>query len=137
MRLLYGFTIVAAMTVYAQQPPPDADPIGQQLFPPDLIMAHQEELRLQDKQRDAIKAEVLKAQPKFTEWQWEMSEETQKMVALLRMTPIDEEKVLAQADRIMAIERNVKRTHLSLLIRLKNLLTAEQITRLTQIRRRP
>jgi Spy/CpxP family protein refolding chaperone len=133
--LLFGFVIVAA-TVRAQQPAQDADPIARHLFPPDLIMAHQDELGLDDKQRAAIKAEVLKAQPKFMEWQWDMGEETQKMVALLRATPVNEEKVLEQADRIMALERNVKRTHLSLLIRLKNILTAEQLARLDQIRRR-
>ena len=125
-----------ALSVRAQQLPQDGDPIAQHLFPPDLVMKYQEELGLQEKQRAAIKAEVLKAQPKFMEWQWEMSEETQKMVALIRATPIDEQKVLDQADRVMALERNVKRTHLSLLIRLKNILSAEQLTRLDQIRRR-
>ena len=114
----------------------DPDPIAQNLFPPDLIMAHQEELALRDTQRAAIKAEVLKTQPKFLEWQWEMSEETQKMVALLRATPVDEQKVLEQADRIMSLERNVKRTHLGLLVRLKNILTAEQIAKLDRLRRR-
>lgn len=133
--LLSGFVILAALPAGAQQPAQDADPIARHLFPPDLIMAHQEDIGLQESQRAAIKGEVLKAQPRFLEWQWEMSEETQRMVALLRATPVDEQKVLAQADRIMALERNVKRTHLSLLIRLKNILTAEQITRLDRIRR--
>jgi len=135
--VLLGLVIITAVVqLRAQQPPQEADPMARHLFPPDLIMAHQEELGLQEKQRAAIKAEVLKAQPKFLEWQWDMGEETQKMLALLRTTPVDEAKVLEQADRIMALERNVKRTHLSLLVRLRNLLTAEQLARLEQIRRR-
>jgi len=125
---------IAALPMSAQQP--GEDPIAQQLFPPDLIMAHQDELGLQEKQRAAIKSEVLKAQPKFLEAQWEVGDESQKMIALLRATPIDEAKVLEQADRVMALERDVKRTHLGLLIRLKNLLTPEQIKRLEQIRRK-
>ena len=134
--LLWLVIVTAVLPLGGQQPPPDADPMARHLFPPDLIMAHQDELGLQEKQRAAIKAEVLKAQPKFLEWQWEMGEETQKMLALLRSAPVDEAKVLEQADRIMALERNVKRTHLSLLIRLKNLLSTEQLARLEQIRRR-
>lgn len=134
-RLLPLLLLFVAVPICAQQPPQD-DPMARHLFPPDLIMAHQDDLGLSDKQRAAIKAEVLKAQSRFLEWQWEMSEETQKMVGLLRATPVDEQKVLDQADRVMNIERNVKRTHLSLLVRLKNVLTAEQIARLEQIRRR-
>lgn len=135
--VLAGLVIVAAVfSLHAQQPPQEADPMARYLFPPDLIMAHQEELGLQEKQRAAIKTEVLKTQPKFLEWQWEMGEETQKMMALLKMTPVDEAKVVEQADRIMALERNVKRTHLGLLVRLRNLLTAEQIARLEQVRGR-
>lgn len=126
-------SIVVALPLCAQQP--GEDPIGQHLFPPDLIMAHQDALALQEKQRATIKSEVLKAQPKFMEIQWEMGEETQKMVALLRATPVDEMKVLERADRIMALEREVKRAHLSLLIRLKNMLTPDQVKKLEQLRR--
>ena len=136
MKTLAVLVMVALSMQAAAQQPPQQDPIAEHLVPPDLIMAHQEELGLQEKQKTAIKSEVLKAQPKFLESQWQLGEETQKMIALLRATPIDEAKVLEQADRIMALEREVKRTHLTLLIRLKNLLTPEQRKTLEQIRRR-
>jgi hypothetical protein len=41
----------------------------------------------------------------------------------------------AQWDRIMALEREIKRAHLALLVRIKNTLTAEQIAKLEAIRR--
>ena len=126
--------LAVSLPLFAQQPPQE-DPIGQNLVPPDLIMAHQDEIGLQERQRTAIKNEVLKTQPKFLEWQWQLGEETQRMVALLRATPVDEAKVLEQADRIMGIEREVKRAHLGMLVRLKNLRTPEQIARLQQMRR--
>ena len=126
--------IMAAAASFAQQPGKD-DPIGRYLFPPELIMGHSQELSLQDRQRAAIKAEVQKAQSKFVDVQWEMQEEGQKMERLLRQVPADETRILEQADRIMNLEREIKKTHLSLLIRLKNLLTAEQITRLEGFRR--
>lgn len=125
---------MAAAASFAQQPGKD-DPIGRYLFPPELIMGHSQELALKDRQRAAIKGEVQKAQSKFVDVQWEMQEEGQKMEKLLRQVPADETRILEQADRIMNLEREIKKTHLSLLIRLKNLLTPEQITRLEGFRR--
>ena len=46
-----------SIAAFAQQPPPQDDPIGQQLFPPELIMSQSQKLHLDDKQRAAdIKA---------------------------------------------------------------------------------
>src|SRR5260370_40735454 len=90
-------TLVFAAASYAQQPPaPDDDPIGRYLVPPDLIMGHSQELNLQEKQRTAIKSEVQKAQSKFIDMQWDMKEETEKMVRLLQQNRPDETRVLEQ-----------------------------------------
>jgi Spy/CpxP family protein refolding chaperone len=64
-----------------------------------------------------------------------MQEQTSKMTQLLQQTPIDEAKVLELADKIMSLERDIKRVHLGLLVRIKNTLTAEQIARLEAARR--
>ena len=56
------------------------------------------------------------------------------MVKLLQQSPADETKILEQADRIMALEREIKRAHLSLLVRIKNALTPEQIAKLESFR---
>jgi len=133
-RLLMSIALVASSLPAIAQQPPQEDPIAQQLLPPDVIMAHQDEIGLQEKQRAAIKNEVLKTQPKFLEWQWQLGEESQKMIALLKAMPVDEAKVLEQADRVMALEREIKRAHLGMLIRLKNQLTPEQFARLQQLR---
>jgi len=125
---------MAAVALLAEQPGND-DPIGRYLFPPELIMGHSQELSLLEKQRAAIKTEVQKAQSKFVDVQWEMQEEGQKMEKLLRQAPADETRILEQADKIMNLEREIKKTHLSLLIRLKNLLTPEQIAKLEGLRR--
>jgi Spy/CpxP family protein refolding chaperone len=125
--------LLVAVVTAAQQPPQD-DPIGRHLFPPDLIMAHAEALGLQEKQRATIKEEVQKAQSQFFDLQWQAREETERMVKLLQQTPADEEKILAQADRVMGLERQIKRTHLSLLVRLRNMLTPEQQRKLQSLR---
>jgi Spy/CpxP family protein refolding chaperone len=126
---------IAATSFAQQQAPPNDDPIGRYLFPPDLIMSHSQELNLIDKQRAAIKSEVQKAQAKFIDMQWDMKEETEKMVRFLQQTPVDEARVLEQADKVMGLEREIKKTQLSLLIRIRNALTAEQLAKLEEIRR--
>ena len=122
------------LSAWAQQPSPEDDPIGRQLFPPDLIMAQSQRLHLDDKQRTTIKTEVQRAQSKFIDLQWETKEAGEAMAQLLQQTPIDEARVLEQADKVMAREREIKKIHLSMLIRIKNALTREQIALLTQMR---
>jgi len=126
------FLLFVAVPLFAQQD----DPIGRYLAPPDVIMAHSQELALQDKQRAAIKAEVQKAQSKFIDAQWDMKEETEKMLHLLQQSPIDEARVLEQADKVMSLEREIKKTQLGMLIRIRNLLTADQLAKLDAIRKR-
>lgn len=110
------------------------DPIGQQLFPPELIMAQSQKLHLDDKQRTMIKNEVQRAQSKFFDLQWQLKEASDAMVELLQQTPVDEARVLDQADKVMGLEHDIKKIHLSMLIRIKNALTPEQIAQLKQLR---
>ena len=123
------------LVLLAQTQPPDADPIGRHLVPPEQVMQHAEQLALTEKQRAAIKGEIQKMQAKFIDAQWDLQERTGKMTQLLQRTPVDEAAVLEQADRIMALEREIKRAHLALLVRIKNALTAEQLARLEALRR--
>lgn len=130
------FFLIAPLAAFAQQPSaPDHDPIGRYLIPPELVMGHSEQIGITEKQRTAIKAEIQRMQAKFIDAQWELQEQTSRMTQLLQQMPVDEAKVLDQADRIMALEREIKRAHLALLVRIKNVLTAEQITRLEALRK--
>jgi Spy/CpxP family protein refolding chaperone len=143
--MMIAAMLVACSAVWAQPMPapaphppgpPDQDPIANQLFPPELIMGHQDELQLQEKQRAAIRAEVVNLQTHVVDLQWQLSEAAERLAALLRGTPIDEAKALEQADKVMSLEREIKRLHLGTLIRIKNTLTPEQIARLRQLRPR-
>ena len=112
------------------------DPISKYLIPPELVMAHAQKIALTDAQSASIKSEVRKAQTKFLDLQWDMQEETGRMTQLLQQSPVDEAKVLERADKVMALEREVKRAHLALLVRLKNLLTPAQVAKLSALRGR-
>jgi Spy/CpxP family protein refolding chaperone len=134
--LLVALLLIPAVARSQQPPSPDNDPIGRNLAPPDLVMSHSEELGLTEKQRSAIKAEVQKMQAKFIDSQWDLQENTSKMAHLLQQQPVDEAKVLEQADKVMALEREIKRAQLTLLIRIKNSLTPDQLAKLDAFRKR-
>ncbi len=127
--------LVVAVEAPAQPPGPGQDPLAQHVFAPDLVMRHAAEIGLDEKQRAAIKDAVLKMQSKVLDAQWEVQAESEKMVRLLQASPVDETAVLAQADKVMALEREVKRTHLSMLVRVKNVLTDAQREKLKELRR--
>lgn len=118
-------------------PGPGEDPIGSKLFPPELIMSHQQELGVDDKQRAAMIKEIEKAQSHILQVQWQLQAVTEQLGKLLDAPRIDEAKSLAQADKVMQLEREVKRAHLGLLIRIKNLLTDTQRAKLHELRTRP
>jgi len=123
--------VFGIVTPSAQQPD---DPIARHLFPPDLLMKYQREIGLSESQRKTMLDAITKSQTRFVELQWDSQGESEKLAQLLQARPLDEAAVLAQADRLMAIERDVKKTHLSLLIRLKNLLSETQQRKLAELR---
>ena len=133
--LLLLLLIAFVPASHAQQP--GADPIAENVFPPELVMRHASDLGLEERQRAAIKDAIQKAQSRFVDSQWDLQAESERMVRLLRARPVDEAAVLAQADKVMSLEREIKKTHLSLLVRIKNLLTAAQQEKLTALRRKP
>lgn len=115
------------------QPPRPPDPIAQNLFPPELVMQNRQALGLSEEQKASIKDELMKASARFNDLNWQMQDEMETMANLTRGTTVDEQRVLAQLDKILNIEREVKRTQISLSIRLKNKLTAEQQSQLQQL----
>lgn len=100
-------------------------------------MQHRHELGLTDEQKAAIRDETIKASTRFNELQWQMQDEMETMASLMKGTTVDEQKVLVELDKILNIERDVKRTQLGLSIRIKNKLTAEQQEKLRELQRNP
>jgi len=115
----------------AQQP---QDPLGEHLFPPELVMQHQEEIGLTDEQKNFLKTESRKAALRFTELQWQLADAGEKMAALVKQPRVDEQQAIAVLDQILDVEREIKRLQISLVIRTKNTLTPEQQARLQEIK---
>jgi len=114
--------------------PGGPDDFGRNFFPPELVMQHQGEIGLQDSQRASLASAIQQAQSKFTDVQWKLSAEGERMSKLLQPVQVDETQVLEEVDRILALEREMKRTQISLMVRIKNTLTAAQQAKLTEIR---
>jgi Spy/CpxP family protein refolding chaperone len=127
--------LFAAGGIRAQQP--DQDLIGQSFFAPELVIQHQEAIGLSAEQKDYFKTEIRRAQLKFTELQWKLQDEMEKLVALVKQAHVEEQQVLAQLEKLLTAEREVKREQVTLLVRIKNKLTPEQQGKLAELRSKP
>jgi Spy/CpxP family protein refolding chaperone len=126
----------AAFGQAPQQARDSRDSIDQELFPPELVMQYQQEINLNEGQSRAIRDEIHKAQAKFVDMQWDLQTETEKMALLLKTRPAEEGAVLAQLDKVLDRERAIKKTQISLLVRIRNLLTEAQQAKLMELRRK-
>ncbi len=112
---------------------PQKDVFKGKLFPPNLILEHQAELALSKEQFTAIRAAVVEVQAGVAEHEWDMREAYQALMQELDKTPVDENRVLDHADVALLAENQVKKKQMAMLVRLKNLLTAEQISYLESV----
>ncbi|HEY4562279.1 MAG TPA: periplasmic heavy metal sensor [Thermoanaerobaculia bacterium] len=134
--LLLAVLLATCLIPAARAEGPGDDPIARAVFPPDLVMKHSQEINLDERQRAAIKEQLQKMQTQATDAQFDLQGESQKLVRLLQARPVDETAVLAQVDKVLALERQVKRTQILLLVRIKNLLTEAQQAKLADLRAR-
>ena len=130
-RFAITLLVVATPILAAQEPEPE---FAKYLFPPELVMQHQQAIRLSADQRTSITQGIRDFQLKVVELQWKMQDEAQKLTELVQEGKIDETQTLAQVDRVLGIEREIKRAHMALLVRIKNTLTSEQQTTLASLR---
>jgi Spy/CpxP family protein refolding chaperone len=131
--LLAASLLMLSPLLYAQHPA-SPDQLGDLLFDPDLIMSRQNAIGLSDAQKAYLHAEMLKAQTRFTELQWQLQDAMEGLTGLLKQPKADEAQAVAQLDKVLASEREIKRAQMSLLVRIKNNLTAEQQRRLQALR---
>jgi len=125
------------VTRFAVADPPQDYPLKDYLFPPEIVMQNQQAIGLSDDQKAYLKTELRQAQVRFTELQWKLQDEMERFVALLKPAKVDEQQALAQLEKVLAAERDVKHTQMSLLIRIKDHLTPDQQSKLQEIQRKP
>lgn len=115
-------------------PAPELGAIESRVFLPELVMEHQVAIGLKPEQRTALQKEVERGQKEMLAVQWDLSREKEKLAALLDTPKVDEAKAAAAAAELMKREDAIKSSHLAMLVRVKNLLTPEQQTKLRELR---
>ena len=102
------------------------------LYPPDIIMRHQQRLGISDDQRRNISKAVKNFQSDVAELQWTMQNEQQLMRQSFSGYHITTDEALARAERVLGLESEFKLAHFRLLIATKNELTEKQIDMINQ-----
>lgn len=104
------------------------------LFAPELLMQHRRAIGLTDEQRDAASRIIQELQGRVVSLQWELLDEMESLSASLEGPRVDLDLAMDRFAGVLDRESEIKRLHLELLIRLKNLLTPEQQSQLARLR---
>ena len=116
-------------------PPPPPDMLNNSVFPPDVIMEHQRELGLTDQQKAFMRGEINKTSTVFNDLQWQLQDAMEALRDTMKADQVNEQLALAQLDKVLDAEREIKKLHMALAIRIKNNLTAEQVQKLMNLNR--
>ena len=110
------------------------DPLQSHLFSAESIMRNQRELQLDKEQRSYMVKQIQETQSEYTSLQWQLQDEVGRLSGLLENAESPERDVLRQLDKVLDLEKAIKRSHLLLAVRMKNRLTEEQRTKLREFR---
>lgn len=116
---------LGSSTAFAENPKTDV--FKGKLFAPDIILQQQDALHLSKQQFTEIRAAVVKVQSGVAEHEWDMREAYQALMLELDKVPISELEVLKYANKALLAENQVKKKQMVMLVRLKNLLSVEQV----------
>ena len=134
LAILFATAFLLVTVAIGQEPrqssppphPPNPDPLAHLMFPPDMIMNHARELNLTDEQKTYLRGEVQKATVTFQDLQWKLQDQMEALHDTMKSSSVNEQQALAQLDKVLDVEREIKRLHIALAVRLKNHLTPEQ-----------
>ena len=115
-------------------PKPPHDPFGP-MFPPEMVMQNQRELGLTDQQKTFMRTEIGKTSARFNDLQWQLHDAMEVLHETMKANQVNEQQALAQLDRVLETEREIKRLHMELAIKIKNNLTPEQQQKLQSLKR--
>ena len=122
-----------AMPLAASAQGQDRDVFKGKLFPPNVILEHQDALGLTKEQFTAIRAAVVEVQGNVAEHEWDPREAYQRVMNDLDESPVDEDKVMENVGKALLAENEVKKLQVAMLIKLRNLLTDEQMEYLQSV----
>ena len=114
---------------------PGGDGLMEDFFPPEMVMRNQKAIGLTAEQQTAIRTDMQKSMAQFTDLRWQQSAAEEAMGLLVKPEHPDEKQVLAELDKLLKIENEVKRLNLASMIRIKNILTSDQQGKLRELQK--
>ncbi len=109
------------------------DPFEGAFFPPELVLLAQDRIALTPEQLEAVRVRLEKTQQRSDELRVRLERETAALAALTKQERVDEAPLLAQLDKVLDVEREVKHLNVGAGVAIKNLLTPEQQARLREM----
>ena len=106
----------------------------QHFFAPELVLKHASAIQLTKDQRTALTRDIGQVTGSTTELQLGMLDGFGSVEELSAADPVNEKALLAAIHDVLAAEMRIKEAHMGLLVRVRNLLTAEQREKLRRLR---
>ncbi|MGI9244414.1 MAG: Spy/CpxP family protein refolding chaperone, partial [Verrucomicrobiales bacterium] len=120
--------LICAAQAQKQEPP--SDPLSKHLVKPSLIFSKAEAIGLSSEQHDQIRTVVEKAHGEIGASQKALRPAYSALQSELAESPVDIEAATQQLDKVLDLERGMKRLHLRMLAEANNLLSSEQRAKL-------
>ena len=109
-------------------------PIDRNLFPPELVMRHRVEIELTDIQRSELIGVIQEFQSAIVSVEWELQDAKLELEQQLAIHPTSVKAVEQALDNVFTYEAQIKKRHILMLVRVKNVLTPTQIDYLIESR---
>ena len=119
--------MLLAMTPFPAFAEEEEDPFDGRLLSLELIMAHRSEIGLTRAQNKEIGELVVAVQQAVAGKSWDMQSAYFELMEVLDEAQIDEDRAIALAKQAVDTENEIKLEQMRLLIRLRNLLTPDQV----------
>src|SRR5256714_5503081 len=116
-----------------RMPPPPPD-LADAMFPPEMIMQHARELNLTSEQKTFMRDEIQKTTTRFNDLQWQLQDAMEALHETMKANQVNEQQALAQLNKVLDAEREIKTLHMGMAIRIKNKLTPDQQMKLQSMR---
>ena len=112
------------------------DPITDNFFSPELIINHAQEIGIDDQQKQAIESKVHEDRKQFGELQQNLVRQISALGEILHRDRPDETEALAQLDKVLAAERDIKRMQLTVSLAIRSEMTPEQFAKAKELRQK-
>ena len=130
--LLLALGGTLAPSAQAQAQPHHERQLRKHLIPPERLLEHAQQLELTQAQRERLKELMKASQSKMIDLRFALQTEAEALDKLVAEDKPDAKKVMAQAEKVLKLEGDLKRETLLMLVQVKQTLTPEQLTKVKE-----